>query len=122
MIQVPIPTDLEPFVQGVVQSGSYRNPTEVVGEALRLWPREQRLHDVKAGVEQLDRGEYTEYGEDAQDEFLADINAEEQNRFLQNVTRLSSQDREVFTKVLDDVDAKPNKASAAAVRTYKSGR
>ena len=70
MIQVPIPTELEPFVQGVVDSGSYRNPTEVVGEALRLLARrEQLLHDVKAGVEQFDRGEYTEYGEDSQETF-----------------------------------------------------
>ena len=84
MIQVPIPAELEPFVQGVVDSGSYRNPTEVVGEALRLLARrEQLLHDVKAGVEQLDRGEYTEYDEDSQEEFVADIKTEEQARFPQ---------------------------------------
>jgi putative addiction module CopG family antidote len=82
MIQVPIPPELEPFVQGVVQNGSYPNPTEVVGEALRLLARrEQLLHDVKAGVEQLDRGEYAEYGEDSREEFLADIETEEQARF-----------------------------------------
>jgi hypothetical protein len=28
---------------------------------------------VKAGVEQLDRGEYTEYGVDCRQEFVADI-------------------------------------------------
>jgi putative addiction module CopG family antidote len=84
MIQVPIPVELEPFVQGAVDDGSYRNPTEVVGEALRLLARrEQLLRDVKAGVEQLDRGEYTEYGDDSQEEFLGDIKAEEQARFPQ---------------------------------------
>ena len=34
MIEVPIPAELESFVQGVVESGSYRSPAEVVGEAL----------------------------------------------------------------------------------------
>jgi hypothetical protein len=38
---------------------------------------------VKAGVEQLDRGEYTVYGEDSCREFLADVETEEQSRFPQ---------------------------------------
>ena len=81
MIQVPIPAELESFVQGVVENGSYHNPAEVVGEALRLLVRrEQLLHDVKAGVEQLDRGEYTEYGAESRQDFLADIRTEEQSR------------------------------------------
>ena len=89
MIQVSIPIELEPFVEGVVHEGTYHNPTEVVGEALRLLARrEQLLHDVKAGVEQLDRGEYTEYGEDSQQDFLADIRTEEQRRFPQPKNRL----------------------------------
>ncbi len=84
MINVAVPAELEPFVQGVVRSGSYHDPTEVVGEALRLLARrEQLLHDVKAGVEQLDRGEYTEYGVDSEPELLADIRTEEQSRFPQ---------------------------------------
>jgi len=82
MIHVSIPTDLEPFVRDVVASGAYHDPAEVVGDALRLLARrEQLLHDVKAGLAQLDRGEYTEYGEDSRREFLADIEAEEQRRF-----------------------------------------
>ena len=84
MIQVPIPAEFESFVQGVVDSGSYHNPAEVVSEALRLLERrEQLFQNVKAGVEQLDRGEYTEYGDDSQEEFLADIKVEEQKRFPQ---------------------------------------
>jgi putative addiction module CopG family antidote len=82
MITVPIPAELEPFVQGVVENGIYHNPTEVVGEALRLLARRERLLcDVKAGIEQLDHGQYTEYGEDSQEEFLADIATEERKRF-----------------------------------------
>lgn len=45
----------------------------------------QLLHDVKAGVEQLDRGEYFEYGEGSCEQFLADIKAEEQARFPRDV-------------------------------------
>ena len=82
MIHVAIPAELELFVQGVVRSGSYHDPAEVVGEALRLLARrEQLLHDVKAGIEQLDRGEYTEYGEGSCQDFLTNIEAEEQSRF-----------------------------------------
>jgi putative addiction module CopG family antidote len=82
MIQVSIPPELEPFVQAIVASGSYENPAEVVGEALRLLSRrEQLLHDVKAGVAQLNRGEYTEYSEGSLDQFLADIEAAERVRF-----------------------------------------
>ncbi len=81
-MQVPIPAELEPFVQGVVESGNYHNPAEVVGEALRLLARRERLlHDVKAGVGQLQRGDYMEYGDDSCRDFLADVEAEEQSRF-----------------------------------------
>ena len=38
-----------------------------------------------------------------------------------NATRLSSRDREVFAKMLDDVDAKPNTALAAAAKRYTDG-
>ena len=82
MIHVSIPTEFEPFVEGVVQQGTYHNPTEVVGEALRLLARrEQLVRDVRAGVEQLDRGEYLEYGGDSEQQFLADIAVEEDARF-----------------------------------------
>lgn len=88
MIQVAIPAELEPFVQGVVANGRYHNPTEVVDEALLLLARrEQLLHDVKAGAAQLNRGEHTEYDDDSQERFVADIKAEEQNRLHQAEAR-----------------------------------
>jgi uncharacterized protein (DUF1778 family) len=37
------------------------------------------------------------------------------------VTRLSGRDREIFAKMLDDADAKPNAALAAAAQRYKGG-
>jgi putative addiction module CopG family antidote len=82
MIHVSIPAELEPFVQGVLQQGKYHDTEEVVGEALRLLARrEQLLNDVKAGVAQLDRGECVGYDGASCDEFLADIQAEEQALF-----------------------------------------
>jgi putative addiction module CopG family antidote len=88
MINVSIPTELEPFVEGAVQQGTYHDPAEVVAEALRLLARrEQLLRDVKAGVEQLDRGEYLEYEEGSEQKFLADIAAEEDARFPQTSDR-----------------------------------
>lgn len=94
MIQVAIPTELEPFVQGVVQNGSYSNPTEVVGDALRLLARrEHLLHDVKAGVEQLDGGEYAEYDEGSREKFLGDIETKESDRYTYRVT-WSAEDKE----------------------------
>jgi len=82
MIQVSIPTELETFVQGVVQKGTFHTPTEVVGEALRLLAKRERLvRDVNAGIEQLDRGEYSEYGEESCQQFLDDIKSEERIRF-----------------------------------------
>jgi hypothetical protein len=60
----------------------YKDPEDVVREALRLLRRrDQLLHDVKAGLEQLDHGVYTEYDEDSCEKFLADIEREEQARF-----------------------------------------
>ncbi len=54
--------------------GSYHGTAEVVGDAIRLLARRRRLlDDVKASVAELDRGEYTEYGEGSRQAFMADI-------------------------------------------------
>lgn len=54
------------------------NLTTRISDGLRL------LRDVKSGIEQLDGGEYTEYGVDSQQQFLADIETEERSRFSPN--------------------------------------
>ena len=75
-MNVPIPADVEQFVESVIRSGSFQTEAEVVGEALRLLKkREQLRRKVNAGVEQLDRGKYTEYDEDSLPQFLADVEA-----------------------------------------------
>jgi uncharacterized protein (DUF1778 family) len=40
----------------------------------------------------------------------------------ENLTRLSKRDRAVFLSLLDDKDARPNQALAAAARKYKKRR
>jgi len=37
----------------------------------------------------------------------------------QNVTALSNRDRDIFVALLDDADARPNKALTEAARRYK---
>jgi antitoxin ParD1/3/4 len=81
-MNVAIPTEMEGFVATVVQSGTYRDPAEVVGEALRLLEKREKLRqEIQAGIDQLDRGEYTEYDESTLDNLLEDIREEERRLF-----------------------------------------
>ena len=81
-MDVPIPSALEQFVHDVISTGRYGDPAEVVAEGLRLLERRERLRqEVAAGVEQLDRGEYTEYDEGSFEQFARDIETERQERF-----------------------------------------
>ena len=73
-MDVPIPPALEQFVHNVISTGRFGDAAEVVAEGLRLLERRERLrHQVAAGVEQLDRGEYTEYDEGSFEQFARDI-------------------------------------------------
>ena len=79
---VEIPPELAGFVQSIISAGSFNSEAEVIGEALRLLQKRVQLRqDVQAGVEQLDRGEYSEYDEHSRDRFVEDIKAEERERF-----------------------------------------
>jgi putative addiction module CopG family antidote len=78
-MQVVIPREFEPFVARVVEKGEFRDKLAVVREALRLLEkREEFRAAARAGVEQLDGGEYTEYDEDSLDQFLEDIRREQE--------------------------------------------
>ncbi|MDY0166100.1 MAG: type II toxin-antitoxin system ParD family antitoxin [Thermoguttaceae bacterium] len=73
-MHVVLSDDLQSFVASVVREGVYSNESEVLSEALRLLrSREQLRHDVQAGVQQLDQGQFDEYGEADRDRFLADV-------------------------------------------------
>lgn len=65
-MEVPLTPELESLIRSKVESGCYPSAGEVVGEALRLLEERDRLRaarlerlkmEVRAGVEQLDRGE-----------------------------------------------------------------
>lgn len=87
-MNVPIPAEFQEFVQSIIRSGSYQTEAEVVGEALRLLSKREELRrEVHAGVEQLDRGEYTEYDEDSLPQFLADIEARQRERLTKKSDR-----------------------------------
>ena len=78
---VDIPAEFQPFVQAAINRGDFRDESEVVGEALRvLQAREQRLkelrREVQLGIDQLDRGEYSEYDERSLKEFFEQIKTE----------------------------------------------
>jgi len=81
-MSVEITPELESLVQTILQGGNYRNENEVLDEALRLLEkREQLRREVKAGVEQLDHGEYSEYDHNSRACFLKDIKTEQRERF-----------------------------------------
>ena len=59
---VEIPSDFQQFVHTVIDAGSFKNESEVVGEALRLLQERQRRieelrREIQPALDQLDRGE-----------------------------------------------------------------
>lgn len=70
--------DLSPehqdFVRKEVESGHFANEQELIGEAIELLrTRQGVLNNLQIGIEQLNRGEGTEYGRDDRQRFVADI-------------------------------------------------
>lgn len=71
---VTITPEIEGLVETLFRSGDYEDRLQVLDEALKLLQRRQDLmHKVRAGVEQLDAGLYTEYDERSREQFRADI-------------------------------------------------
>ena len=76
------PPDLERFVQHELSTGRFQSTDELVYHSLReLRDRQQKREElrqtIRAGLDQLDRGEFIELdGEDAQREFFEQIKAE----------------------------------------------
>lgn len=68
-MNVSLTPELEQFIDRKVKSGRYNTASEVVRESLRLLEREDEAREIKLnelrreimkGVEQIERGEYTE--------------------------------------------------------------
>jgi len=76
---VEIPSELQPFVDQIIHSGSYNSEAEVVGSALRLLrERQARIEElrqkIQPALDQLDRGEGIELkNEDELRLFFEDI-------------------------------------------------
>jgi antitoxin ParD1/3/4 len=82
---VEIPPDLQQFVQSAIDSGTFHNESEVVGEALRLLQqRENRLQQLRAEVqpalERLDRGEGIDLDDNSLDASMEDVKARARRR------------------------------------------
>jgi antitoxin ParD1/3/4 len=76
-----LPADLEQFVQQELARGKYQSRDEIIVEALTLFQeyerrRQQLQADIQLGLDQLDRGEYTEYDEQGLDELFERIKTE----------------------------------------------
>ena len=83
-MHVSLTTHLEEYVREKVESGLYNSNSEVVREALRLMGerdrlREMRLEDlrkeIQIGIDQIERGEYTEYDQHTLKNLFDDIRA-----------------------------------------------
>ena len=83
-MHVSLTPHLEELVRNKVKSGLYNSASEVVREALRLTDdrdrvREMRLEDlrkeIQIGIDQLERGESTEYTEETLRELFDDVRA-----------------------------------------------
>ena len=87
-----LPDQLDEFVRRSVEAGRYHNENEVISAALRLLEQYEaedaaRLEALRQIVgrsfEELDRGEYTEYGRENLAEFFERLNDDVRARLRQ---------------------------------------
>jgi antitoxin ParD1/3/4 len=81
-----IPPDIEQYVDEAIRAGRYQSGEQVFKEAFRLLRNHDRqvetLHaDVKAGFDELDRGEGIEVDDSGLREFFDDVQARGQHRY-----------------------------------------
>jgi putative addiction module CopG family antidote len=84
-MSVDIPAEFQQFVQSAVESGSFHNEAEVVGEALRLLQqRQSRLETLRSQIEsaigQLDRGEGIQLDDQSLEPFFEGIKSRGRER------------------------------------------
>jgi antitoxin ParD1/3/4 len=91
-MEVTLTRELEELIDEEVTSGRYPTPGEVIREALRIFKgqtehRDRQLEalrrEVRVGIDELERGEYTEYDEDSLSDLVADIKARGLERSLE---------------------------------------
>jgi putative addiction module CopG family antidote len=85
-MSIVLSSDLETFVRNRVENGRYQNENDVIRAAFSLLERRERLlAHIDEGIGQLQRGEYTDFSEDQQAEFVAALDAA--SREFQNRSR-----------------------------------
>lgn len=88
-MHVTLPADLEQFISRKVESGQYLCENEVIVEGLHLLRQRDELDKIRLeglrkeiaiGIEQIERGEYTEYDEASLQEMYERIRARGRQR------------------------------------------
>ena len=81
---ISLTAEQDAFIEKAVKSGEYQNASEAVRDALRVLRQRQREDalklkvlrgQIKAGVEALDRGEFTEIADADLDRYLESLTA-----------------------------------------------
>ena len=92
MLVQSFPPDLERFVEEQIAAGNYPSEQDLMVSAVRvlrdLQARQREFHeDVRLGVEQLQRGEFTEYDEAGLRRRFDELKERARNRIAQNNRR-----------------------------------
>jgi len=78
---VEIPPEYRQFVEAVIARGGFQSEVEVVSEALHLLEERDRhmdalRRDIQVGLDDLERGDYSEYDDDSLKAFFQEVKAE----------------------------------------------
>ena len=88
-MNVSLTPELEDFINGKVRTGMYHSASEVVREGLRMLKEQDEIRqlrldqlrrEVDIGLDQLERGEYTEYDATNIHTLVEEVKAEGQKR------------------------------------------
>jgi antitoxin ParD1/3/4 len=85
-MNVSLTPELEQLVERKVSSGMYQTASEVVREGLRLLAeRDKRLEslrrDIQAGLDAIERGEYTDYDDEGLRKLIESISTDGRKRW-----------------------------------------
>ncbi|HXF27775.1 MAG TPA: type II toxin-antitoxin system ParD family antitoxin [Bryobacteraceae bacterium] len=94
-MNISLTPELEKLVTDKVRGGMYQIASEVIREGLRLLKeRDQRLEalrrDVRAGFEAVERGEYTDYGENNIRQLAERVKTRGRKRLLEEEAKTSA--------------------------------
>lgn len=86
-MNVSLTPELDNFIHDKVESGMYHSASEVIREGLRLMQQRDERHkarleqlrkEIQVSVDQVERGEYTDYTVDELPQLLEEIEAQGQ--------------------------------------------